>query len=58
MEDLIEAIEISDEDSHKVIDIQNAIPASIAEVLGEPEEENGGGGEIAIKSQYTQADLR
>jgi hypothetical protein len=57
MEDLIEAIEISDEDSHKVIDIQNAIPASIAEVLGEPEEENGGG-EIAIKSQYTQADLR
>lgn len=62
MEDIIDDIECSEEDDEKmVIDIPNkdAIPPSIAEVLGELQDESNDQEQIlAIKSQYTQMDLR
>jgi hypothetical protein len=62
MEDLIEDIEISDEEAPKnvalppPVDVE-AIQASIADVLGEPEEPPVEAA-LAIKSQYAVADLR
>lgn len=61
MEDLIDDIEISDEEAPKnaaaLPPPNETIPASIAEVLGEPEEPVIEAA-LAIKSQYAVADLR